>query len=41
LRCTLAATGFPARWQLQHNRILAINCLTETIRRQPVLHYSE
>jgi len=40
LRHTLAAAGFPASWQLQHNRILAIRCLTETIRRQPVLHYS-
>ena len=39
-RRTLPVAGFPASWQLQHNRILAIRCLAEVIRRQPVLHYS-
>ena len=31
-RHTLAAAGFPASRQLQHNRILAIRCLGEVIR---------
>ena len=35
---TEAAAGFPASWQLQHNRIHAIRCLAETIRRKPVQH---
>ena len=34
-RRTLPAAGFPASWQLQHNRILAIRCIAETIKRQP------
>jgi len=37
---TLAQTGFPASRQLQHNRVLAIRCLAEVIRRHPLLHYS-
>jgi hypothetical protein len=39
-RRTLPVAGFPASWQLQHNRILAIKCLAEIIRRHPVPHYS-
>jgi len=34
-RRALPAAGFPASWQLQHNRILATRCLAETIKRQP------
>ena len=34
-RCTLTATGFPASWHPQRNRILAIRCLARIIRRQP------
>jgi len=37
LRRTLAQTGFLAGRQLQHNRVLAIRCLAEIIRRHPVL----